>query len=62
MIDCHNFPSVALPYEMADSPNARPDLCIGADDFHTSDELAGAFTAAFRRGDCLVKSIVGASP
>jgi N-formylglutamate amidohydrolase len=36
VIDCHSFPSVALPYEMADSPNARPD--------------------------CLVESIVGASP
>lgn len=49
VIDCHSFPSVALPYEMADSSNARPDICIGTDDFHTSDELAGAFTAAFRR-------------
>lgn len=49
VIDCHSFPSVALPYEMADSPNTRPDICIGTDDFHTSDELAGAFTAAFRR-------------
>lgn len=49
VIDCHSFPSVALPYEMADPSNARPDICIGTDDFHTSDELAGAFTAAFRR-------------
>jgi len=49
VIDCHSFPSVALPYEMADSSNARPDICIGTDDFHTSDELAGAFAAAFRR-------------
>lgn len=49
VIDCHSFPSTALPYEMADSSNARPDICIGTDDFHTSDELAGTFSAAFLR-------------
>lgn len=54
VIDCHSFSSVALPYEMADSSNARPDICIGTDDFHTSAELAGAFTAAFRRAECRV--------
>jgi N-formylglutamate amidohydrolase len=49
VLDCHSFPSVALPYEMADPTNARPDICIGTDDFHTSTALAGAFTAVFRR-------------
>lgn len=49
VIDCHSFPSAALPYEMADSSNDRPDICIGTDDFHTSAALAGAFTSAFRR-------------
>ena len=48
VIDCHSFPSAALPYEMADSSNARPDICIGTDDFHTTAALAGGFTAAFR--------------
>lgn len=26
VIDCHSFPSAALPYEMADSSNARPGI------------------------------------
>jgi N-formylglutamate amidohydrolase len=47
VIDCHSFPRTRLPYEMADSSKARPDICIGTDDFHTSDELAQAFSAAF---------------
>lgn len=49
LIDCHSFPSVALPYEMADPSDARADICIGTDDFHTSPMLARAFTAAFQR-------------
>lgn len=49
VIDCHSFPSVALPYELADPAVARPDICIGTDAFHTSDELASAFVAAFKR-------------
>lgn len=49
VIDCHSFPSVALPYEFADPAVSRPDVCIGTDAFHTSDELAGAFVAAFQR-------------
>ena len=48
VIDCHSFPSVALPYEMADPSKARPDICIGTDDFHTSEGLAAAFVSAFQ--------------
>ena len=48
VIDCHSFPSVALPYEMADPSKARPDICIGADDFHTSEGLAAAFSTTFQ--------------
>ncbi len=48
VIDCHSFPSVALPYEMADPSKPRPDICIGTDDFHTSEALAAAFVSAFR--------------
>ena len=36
IIDCHSFPSIALQYEL-DQSEARPDICIGADDFHTPD-------------------------
>lgn len=48
VIDCHSFPSQALPYERADAADIRPDICIGTDDFHTNSELAHAFVAAFR--------------
>lgn len=49
VIDCHSFPSAALPYELTDSSIVRPEICIGTDDFHTSATLAGAFTAALQR-------------
>jgi len=39
---------VALPYELADADDSRPDICIGSDDFHTSPELASAFVTAFQ--------------
>ena len=39
---------VALPYEMADPSKARLDVCIGTDDFHTSEGLAAAFWAMNR--------------
>lgn len=48
IIDCHSFPGVALPYEMADPAKARPDICIGTDDTHTGEALASAFVSAFR--------------
>ena len=48
-IDCHSFPSAALPYELADPALARPDICIGTDDFHTPAELSSAFVAAFQQ-------------
>ena len=48
VIDCHSFPSAALPYEMADPSKARPDICIGTDDFHTSEGLVAAFSTAFQ--------------
>ena len=43
VLDCHSFPSVALPYEQANPTSARPDICIGTDEFHTNAKLAGAF-------------------
>jgi len=48
VIDCHSFPSVALPYELFEAAISRPDICIGSDDFHTSPELADAFIRAFQ--------------
>ncbi len=34
IVDCHSFPSTALPYELDQTPN-RPDICIGTDRYHT---------------------------
>lgn len=45
VIDCHSFPGVPLPYES--DPDARPDICIGTDRFHTPDRLRDAAVRAF---------------
>ncbi len=36
IVDCHSFSNVVLPHEESD---ARPDICIGYDSFHTPAEL-----------------------
>lgn len=33
IVDCHSFPKEPLPYE--DPTLARPEICLGSDDFHT---------------------------
>ena len=48
VVDCHSFPSMALPYESAELGATRPDICIGTDEFHTSEELARSFVVAFQ--------------
>ena len=45
VIDCHSFPGTPLPYE---TDPARPDICIGTDEFHTPRVLRDAAVAAFR--------------
>ena len=47
VIDCHSFPSVALPSELDQAPD-RPDICIGTDPTHTPPELAEVMQQAFR--------------
>lgn len=49
VLDCHSFPGVALPYELAEPSKGRPDICIGTDPFHTSEALAMAFMETFAR-------------
>ncbi len=37
ILDGHSFPSIPQPYENPDSN--RPDICIGFDSFHASDDV-----------------------
>lgn len=41
ILDGHSFPSVPLPYEL-DQRTERPHICLGTDDVHTPESLAGA--------------------
>jgi N-formylglutamate deformylase len=38
VIDCHSYPSAALPCELNISA-MRPEICLGTDPFHTSENL-----------------------
>jgi N-formylglutamate amidohydrolase len=49
VVDCHSFSSHALPYEFDRTGKARPDICIGTDDFHTPPELAQELVKNFER-------------
>lgn len=39
ILDCHSFSSKPLPHEPDQSPD-RPDICIGADEYHTPGWLS----------------------
>jgi N-formylglutamate deformylase len=45
IVDCHSFPSVALPYEL-DQASHRADICIGTDSFHTPQAVRDGIVAA----------------
>jgi N-formylglutamate amidohydrolase len=45
ILDCHSFPSRALPYEV-DQTLDRPQICIGTDAVHTPPALASALVDA----------------
>lgn len=47
IIDCHSFPSKALPYEKRKPDDPRPEICIGTDEFHTPDPLYRVMRDAF---------------
>lgn len=46
-IDCHSYPSKALPYELDNMTLSRPQIGIGTDPFHTPPELAQIVKDAF---------------
>ena len=49
LIDCHSFPTRALPYELGNQSLPRPEICIGTDDFHTPPELRAAMQDHFEK-------------
>ena len=49
IVDCHSFPSVALPYEL-DQTSDRADICVGTDPFHTPPSVRDAIVAGAEEG------------
>jgi N-formylglutamate deformylase len=47
VVDCHSFPAQPLPYESDRRPD-RPDICLGADSFHTPVGLLARALRAVR--------------
>ena len=54
IIDCHSFPKHPLPYELNQAMD-RPEICIGTDDFHTSEKLKESFGQLFEELNFTVK-------
>ncbi len=54
ILDCHSFSPVPLPYEPDQDPD-RPDICIGTDEFHTTDELTEKAVEFFSGKGCSVR-------
>ncbi|MBO6725120.1 MAG: N-formylglutamate amidohydrolase [Rhizobiaceae bacterium] len=48
ILDCHSFPEHAQPYE-PDQTLVRPQICIGADGFHTPEAMALSLEASYRQ-------------
>lgn len=48
IIDCHSFSDVPFDSDLIKDDN-RPDICIGTDEFHTSDELKNRVVSHFER-------------
>jgi len=46
IVDCHSFHASPLPYER-DKRNNRPDICIGADPFHTPKQMVEILSKSF---------------
>ena len=54
IIDCHSFPKYPLPYEL-NQANDRPEICIGTDNFHTSEKLRNSLGELFEKSNLTVK-------
>ena len=54
IIDCHSFPKHPLPYELIQAMD-RPEICIGTDNFHTSEKLRNLIGELFKKSNFTVK-------
>jgi N-formylglutamate deformylase len=54
IIDCHSFPKHPLPYELNQAMD-RPEICIGTDNFHTSEKIKKSFGELFEKSNFTVK-------
>lgn len=54
IVDCHSFPSIPREYE-PDHETDRPDICIGADEYHTPKELMDILKSNFEKQGLSVK-------
>lgn len=54
IVDCHSFPSIPRNYE-SDNELNRPDICIGADEYHTPSELVEVLKNNFEEQGFSVK-------
>jgi N-formylglutamate deformylase len=48
IIDCHSFASQRLPYEN-NSPDERPEICIGTDAYHTPEWMTNTLLKSFAK-------------
>ena len=48
IVDAHSFYETPLAYEDKQNSN-RPDICLGSDEYHTSDKLIDYFTSEFQK-------------
>lgn len=48
IIDVHSYKSTPLTYEL-DQQLARPEICIGVDEFHTPSSVRNAFVSSFEK-------------
>lgn len=56
VIDVHSYPTGRLPYEITAAGAARPEICIGTDEFHTPRWLLDAAEATFAGFDVTLDS------
>ena len=54
IIDCHSFPKHPLPYELNQEMD-RPEICIGTDNFHTSEKIKKSYGQLFEELNFKVK-------